>query len=261
MITRFPLSRPRIVCALAAALAVAVARPLLAQDSAETQGAESATPQVVVPPPVAAPPSAAPAAKPDALLLYRQGRDLETAGKAADAQAKYNQSVSICNQELAQDPKRIEAYVVKCWSLFRLNRHDEVISNGQTALKIQFDPRISEVMGESFYFLGQMDNTLKYLQRYVDAVGDSGDRFSTAYFFMGEAYLRLKKYSHADMAYSVAVSKEPTMSRWWFRLGTTCESLGEWKRAYDAYTKALSLSPGYQDALDGLGRVKPKAGL
>ena len=203
-------------------------------------------------------PAAAAAAKMDALLLYRQGRDLETAGKPADAQARYSQAVGVCDQEIAAEPKRLEAYVVKCWSLFRLAKHTEVISSGQAGMKIAFDPRISEVMGESYYFLGQMDNSIKSLQKYIEAVGDSGDRGPTAYFFMGEAYLRLKKYSHADIAYSTAVIKEPSMPRWWFRLGNTLESLGEWKRALDAYNRALALSPAYPEAIAAQSRAKAK---
>lgn len=207
-------------------------------------------------------PTVAPAApRADALLLYRQGRDLESAGKQAEAQAKYADSVAICDQELAADPKRMEAYVVKCWSLFRLNRHQEVVTTGQAALKLQFDARAAEVMGESYYHLNQMDNALKYLQKYVDSAGENGDRVPTAYFYMGETYLRLKKYSHADIAYSTAVKREPNMPRWWFRLGGVCEQLQEYKRAYDAYAKALALNPSYQEALAAQARVKPKAGL
>jgi len=200
-------------------------------------------------------------AKPDALLLYRQGRDLEIAQRQAEAQAKYLASVAVCDEELAADPKRIEAYVVKCWSLFRLGRHDEVIETGSAALKLQFDARAAEVMGESYFHLNKMPESLKYLQKYIEAVGDSGDRVSTAYFYMGEVYLRLKKYSHADIAYSTAVAREPSMPRWWFRLGQTCEYLEEWKRAYEAFGKALALNPTYQEALDGQARARPKAGL
>ncbi len=199
--------------------------------------------------------------KPDALLLYRQGRELETAGKTAEAQAKYSESVAICDAELATDARRMDAYAVKCWSLFRLGRHAEVIATGQSALKLQFDARIAEAMGESYYFLGQMNECLRYLGKYIESVPDTADRVPTAYFFMGEAYLRLKKYSHADIAYSTAVAKEPSMPRWWYRLGQTCELLGEWKRAYDAYSKALSLSPAMAEALAARDRVKPQAGL
>jgi tetratricopeptide (TPR) repeat protein len=207
------------------------------------------------------PPAGPQAGKTDALLLYRQGRDLESAGKQAESQAKYADSVAICDQELATDPKRMEAYVVKCWSLFRLGKHQEVIATGQAALKIQFDARAAEVMGESYYHLNQMDNALKYLAKYVDAAGEGGDRVPTAYFYMGETYLRLKKFSHADIAYSAAVKKEPNMPRWWFRLGGACEQLQEWRRAYDAYARALALNPAYQEALAAQERVKPKAGL
>lgn len=196
--------------------------------------------------------------KQDALLMYRQGRDLETAGNQADAQAKYIQAVTVCNQELAADPSRIEAYVVKCWSLFRLDKHADVIATGQAGMKVAFDARLSEVMGESYYFLGQMDSCLKSLQKYIDVAGDSGDRGPTAFFFMGEAYLRLKKYSHADIAYSTAVLKEPSMPRWWYRLGTVCEANGDWKRALDAYNKAIALNPAYQDAIAAQSRAKAK---
>jgi tetratricopeptide (TPR) repeat protein len=202
------------------------------------------------------PASAAAAPKLDALVLYRQGRDLETAGRMTDAQTKYVQSIAICDKEIASSPKRIEAYVVKCWGLFRLNRHAEVISTGQDAMKINFDARVSEVMGESYYFLGQMDNSLKCLQKYLEVAGDDGDRGPTALFFLGETYLRLKKYSHADIAYSTALAKEPSMPRWWLRLGAACEAEGEWQRSLDAYTKALALSPAYQEAKDGQARMK-----
>jgi len=195
--------------------------------------------------------------RPDALLLYRQGRDLETMNRKAEAQTKYEKSVAVCDSELAQDPRRIEAYVVKCWSLFRLGRHQEVISAGTTALKIQSDARISEIMGESYFYLNENTLSLKCFQRFVDAADQGADRLPTAYFYMGEIYMRQKKYSHADIAYSMALSKESTMPRWWYRLGLSCENLGEWKRANDAYAKALALSPDMKEALDGEARVKP----
>jgi tetratricopeptide (TPR) repeat protein len=194
----------------------------------------------------------------DALLLYRQGRDLETAGSQGEAQGKYAQAVSVCNQELSADPSRIEAYVVKSWCLFRLGKYSDVIATGQAGMKVSFDARLSEVMGEAYYFLGQMDDCLTSLQKYLEIAGDSGDRGPTALFFMGEAYLRLKKYAHADIAYSTAVLKEPSMSRWWFRLGNACEANEDWKRAFDAYGKALALNPGYPDALAAQARVKAK---
>jgi tetratricopeptide (TPR) repeat protein len=239
---------PALVLVIAASIPAAIAQ------TAPQPGPQASVPAIEAAPVVQG--SAQP--KLDALLMYRQGRDLETSGDQAGAEAKYSQAISVCDQELAADPKRIEAYVVKCWSLFRLNKHDDVIATGQAGLKVAFDGRLSEVMGESYYFLGEMDNCLKSLQKYIEVSGDSGDRGPTAFFFMGEAYLRLKKYSHADIAYSTAVLKEPSMSRWWFRLGNACEANGDWRRALDAYDKALALSPAYAEAIAAQARAKAK---
>lgn len=230
------------------------------------QEAPAATAPVELPPtapaisPVVAP-AAAPAATPsraDALLLYKQGRDLETAGKLADAQAKYRSSVSVCDRELASDPTRMDAYTVKCWSLFRMERYREVVDIGAAGLKVKFDARIVEVMGEAYFHLNDDGRAVKSLQRYLDNVGEYGDRVPSAYFYMAESYMRQKRLDHADIAYSMAVYREPGIARWWYRYASLVEQLGEYGRAVDLYAKALRLSPGMTEALDGQTRVKAR---
>lgn len=196
-------------------------------------------------------------AKPDALLLYRQARDLESAGKSSDATALYTQAIAVCDSELASDPKRMDAYAVKDWCLFRLGRYQDTVDVGTAAQKVVFDPRIAEQMGEAYYFLGKNDLAIQAFGRYLET-GKFTDRISTAYFYLGETYLRTQKWSHADIAYTTAVKLEPSMARWWYRLGQVCENLGDWQRAVDSYTKALALSPGMSVATDGLARAKAK---
>lgn len=208
----------------------------------------------------AAAPAAFPAApsKADALLLYRRGRDLEAAGKQAEAVAAYKESVAICDKELATDPTRMDAYTVKCWSLFRLDRFKEVIDVGNAGLKVKFDARIVEVMGEAFFHVGDDASAVRYLQRYIDNVGEFGERVPTAYFYLGESFLRQKKLDHADIAYSLAVYREPGIARWWYRYASLIENLGQASKAYDLYSKALKLSPGMPEALAGQARVKAR---
>lgn len=195
--------------------------------------------------------------KADALLLFRQGRDLEAAGKKAEADIKYIESVKVCDAELAQDPARMDAYTVKCWSLFRLEKYQEVVDIGNFALKVKFDARIIEVMGEAYFHLGDDTKALKNLQRYIENVGEFGERVSTAYFYMAETYVRIKKLDHADIAYAMAVYREPGIARWWYRYGSVAENLGDKTRAYELYSKALKLSPGMPEAVSGQARVKP----
>ncbi len=234
----------RIACLLCV---VVLAGPAFAQDEAPAPVQES-EPAVLAPAPA---PS-----REDALELYRQGRSLEAAGKNTEARARYRDAIAVCDQELAADPARMDAYTVKCWCLFRLDRYREVIEVGAAGNKVRYDPRLSEVIGEAYYHLGNNELALRNLQRYIENVGEYGDRVTTAYFYMGETYLRMKQYNRADIAYRLAVYREPSMARWWYRYGLTVEYLEDYKRAADLYARALKLSPEMKEASDGLARVK-----
>ena len=245
--------------ALALIVLVRLAAAAAAQDAFPAPEPQPAAPAPSPAP--AAPVPAVPAPVPsrvDALELYRQGRNLESAGRIADAQNRYRESVTVCERELSEDPTRMDAYVVKSWSLFRLNRFREVVDTATAGLKVRYDPRLSEVMGEAYFHLGNNDLALKNLQRYIDNVGEFGDRVSTAYFYMGEVYQRLKKYDHADIAYALALYRDPSMSRWWFRYGQAVEALSDFKRAADYYAKALKLSPEMKEASEALARVRSR---
>jgi tetratricopeptide (TPR) repeat protein len=227
----------------------------------ERSAGEAVAPVELPPVPPAVTAAVAPsstASKADALLLYKQGRDLETAGKLADAQAKYRASVSVCDKELAADPTRMDAYTVKCWSLFRLERYREVVDIGAAGLKVKFDARIVEVMGEAYFHLNDDGRAVKSLQRYLDNVGEYGDRVPSAYFYMAESYMRQKRLDHADIAYSIAVYREPGIARWWYRYASLKEQLGDYGRAVELYGKALRLSPGMTEAINGQARAKAR---
>lgn len=199
--------------------------------------------------------------KADALLLFKDGRTLLDSGKQAEAAVKFNQAIAVCDAEIAQDASRIDAYVVKCWSLFRLGRHEEVIAIGNKALTIAYDYRIVEQVGESYFFVGDYASSVKYLQKYVDAMPQYGDRVPTAYFYLGENYVRMRKFLHADIAYTTAVYLEGSIARWWFRLGQAREMAGEPKSALAAYETALQKAPSYADAVAARDRLKMAAGL
>jgi len=193
--------------------------------------------------------------KPDALKAYRQGRNLEAVGRMEDAIAAYSESIEICKQELVDNPKNMDAYTVYSWSLLRVGKYRETVDVCQEALKIQNDFRIVETMGEGYFYLGNYKDSLRHMERYIDAA-PSGERVSTAYFFVGEIYRIARRYNHADIAYTAAVHLEPAIALWWFRLGTVREETGDKGGASDAYRRALSLRPDYKDASEGLKRVQ-----
>lgn len=193
--------------------------------------------------------------KPDALRSFRQGRNLEAVGRTEDAKASYEEAIDICKQDLAANPKNMDAYTIYGWSLFRLGKYRETVEICQEALKIVNDYRIVETMGEAYFYLGNYKESLRHMERYVDAA-PRGERISTAYFFIGEIYRITGQYNRADIAYTAAVHLEPAIALWWFRLGSVREQVGDKTGASDAYRRALNLRPDYKDASDGLSRVR-----
>lgn len=195
------------------------------------------------------------AEKPDALKLYREGRDYDTEGNSSKAREKYESSVAVCRLELKENSKNIESYVVLGWSLIRLGQYNEVISISKGALKISpREYRIIENLAEGYFYIDNYEQALTFFEQYLTAL-PNGERSSTVYFFMGDIYRLSGRYEHADIAYSAALQKSPNMPLWWYRLGSVRELSGKKAEAKTAYEKALHLKPVYPEARDALNRV------
>lgn len=205
----------------------------------------------------------------EALAIYQQGRNLESSGRTNEAAAKYAASLALAERALGSasgsgaspGTGSLDLHAVKCWSLFRLGRFQDSIAAGNAALVLGKDQRIVETMGEASFHLGRNEDALRYLAQYIDLAPSSDERMSSAYFYIGETHLRMKQYEHADIAFSTALHIAPHMARWWYRHGVVLEALGQYRRAWDAFGKALERSPKMQDAIEARARVKAKAGL
>jgi tetratricopeptide (TPR) repeat protein len=194
--------------------------------------------------------------RPDALANYRTGRDLESRDRMSEAEVYYNEAVRICKDEISRNVATIDSYTVLAWTLQRQKKYSEVISWGEQGLRINAnDYRLSEIMGEAWFYLGNYPESLRSMQRYVNAL-PQGDRSSIAYFFIGEMYRLQRKFFLADIAYTTAVRLEPGSALWWYRLGSVREATGDFAPAIEAYERALRLNPGYREARDGLDRSR-----
>ena len=181
----------------------------------------------------------------DALVLYHNG--------------KYKESVQVCEEELKENPNRIDSYVVMCWSLVKNKQYAEAEQRATEGLQVSaYDLRLIEILGEARYYLGKNNGAMEQFQKYVANANDSSSRLGTAYYFMGEIYIRQARYQHADIALSSAVKKEPLYENWWIRLGYAREMAGNYLEALEAYDEALRLNPSSVDASRGRDRVKEK---
>ena len=180
--------------------------------------------------------------RPDALQEYRNGN--------------YERSIEICKSEIAANPRNIESHVVICWSLIKLDRYGEAMTYARTGRNIsRYDVRIAEILGEICYYLGQNNEALQYFQEYVN-LAPEGARIETVYYFLGEIFIRLGRFRHADIALTTAVHWVPGNAAWWTRLAYARENAGDLNEAAAAYEKALSLNTQLSDARRGLERVR-----
>ncbi len=179
--------------------------------------------------------------KPDALELYRQGN--------------YQDSADACLSEIQENAKNLESYVVLGWALLALNRYEDAVSWSTKGRALSnYDPRLIEIQAEAKYYLGSNDDSLKLFQEYI-SYAPNGSRLAPAYYFMGEIYLRLAKFRHADMSFSAAIQLDANNAQWWTRLGYAREMAKDYRYALEAYNKALALNAALQDAVRGKARV------
>jgi len=183
---------------------------------------------------------------PDALVEYRAG-NLERA-------------IQICRDEISENPNNLEAHVVICWSLIRLNRFEEALRYARAGRAIhRFDVRIIEILGEIHYFQGLNNEALQYFQEYI-ALAPEGQRIELVYYFMGEIFIRQGRFRHADIALTTAVHRIPGNAAWWVRLGFARENAGDLSSALEAYERALSLNSMLTDAQRGIDRIRRTIG-
>ena len=180
---------------------------------------------------------------PDALRLYIDG--------------KYDEARRACLAEISSSAASVDSYVVLSWSLIALKRYADAENYALKGYALRRDPRLTETLGETAYFLGHNDAALRNFQNYVSAVSEGG-RVGIAYYYMGEIYLRLGRFGHADIAFSTALQYSSGSARWWTRLGYARERFGDAVHALEAYKKALTLDPRIQDASDGAERASAK---
>jgi tetratricopeptide (TPR) repeat protein len=184
--------------------------------------------------------------RPDALVEYRNGN--------------YEAAVLICKNELEANLNSLESHVVLCWSLIQLNRYDEARTYALAGRNIsRYDIRIVEILGEVNYYQGRNAESLQYFQEYINLAPEGG-RLDTVYYFLGEIYIRLGRFRHADIALSTAVHYMPGNAAWWVRLAYARESAGDLQDAIRAYEKALDLNAYLSDARRGLDRARQSLG-
>lgn len=185
------------------------------------------------------------------------GAQTAEAQKAYKA-GRYDDSVALCLKAIDANPGDIDAYAILGWSYLKQGNWDGAYTYGAKAAAVQrYDHRITEIRGRAAYGLGRNEEALKFFQELITLIPeDTGS--GPVYSLVGEIYIRLGQYAHADIAFTSAVNYLPTDALLWSRLGYAREAAAEYSYARDAYAAALKLNPDLKDAKLGLERIDSK---
>jgi len=180
--------------------------------------------------------------KPDALVLFNTG--------------DFRGAVQVCLAELEAMPYNGDSFAVLGWSLLRLGENEEALKQALLGLRrLPEDARITEIAGEASYNLGKVEDALHYLEEYA-SLSPQGGRIERAYAIMGECFIQLKEYNHADIALSMALHLKENDDTWWARLGYAREMAKDYRWSLEAYGNSLRLNPANTDAQRGKRRVE-----
>ena len=180
--------------------------------------------------------------RPDALQAFRDG--------------DFERSIAICRSEIAENPRNLEAHVVIGWSLIAQGRLDEARNYTMAGRNIsRYDVRLILTLGEIAFAQGRNVDALRYFQDFINLAPD-GPRKDRVYYLLGEVYMRMGRFRHADIALTTAVHRVPGNAAWWTRLAYARENAGDLSAAVAAYERAISLNSQLGDAQRGLERVR-----
>jgi len=180
--------------------------------------------------------------RPDALQAFREG--------------DFERSIAICRAEIAENSRNLESHVVIGWSLVALGRLDEARAYTLAGRNIsRYDVRLILTLGEIAFSQGRNVEALQHFQDFINLAPD-GPRKDRVYYLLGEVYMRMGRFRHADIALTTAVHRVPGNAAWWTRLAYARENAGDLPAAVAAYERAISLNSQLGDAQRGLERVR-----
>ncbi|MDR0512714.1 MAG: tetratricopeptide repeat protein [Treponema sp.] len=181
-------------------------------------------------------------ARTDSLQAFRDG--------------EFERAIAISRGEIAGNPRNLESHVIISWSLMSLGRLEEALAFATAGSEInRYDVRIILMLGEIAFFQGRNPDAQRYFQEFIARAPD-GPRKDRVYHLLGEVYMRMGRFRHADIALTTAVHRVPNNAAWWTRLAYARENAGDLIAAVAAYQQAIYLNSQLGDAQRGLERVR-----
>jgi tetratricopeptide (TPR) repeat protein len=186
--------------------------------------------------------------KPDALKAWQEKR--------------FDDSITICLNEIKETPNNRNSYVVLGWSLRDSGRYAEAFDYAKLGIdRTGYSTQLAataEVSLNWYLNQGRIDEAAAKLVQFIGVLPSDAANLPSAYAMLGTIYLKKGSFIYADTALSFALHANATVFEWWANAGMARENYGDYKGALKAYDEALKLNPSDSEALRGRDRVRQK---
>lgn len=182
----------------------------------------------------------------DCVLYYQQGRLFAKRGQYAEAESSFREAVTI-------RPSLNEGWIQLGDVLALQRKYQAALASYATALKQR--PQDSQTV----FFCG---NVLAKLNRHAEAIEDYraaiklNPAYWEAHFELGGELDSENQLSAACNEFAAAARLDPANSRAHFNYGVLLAKLGRYDEAQHEFEETLRLEPGYQNAQDGLAKIR-----
>jgi len=188
--------------------------------------------------------------------LYARGSEnAAKLGKAlkAGASKDYKASIRLLREIVASDPKDFEAWEELGTMLFRQGKLAEAENPYQQALQSRHYTLALLNLGKLQLAMKKNEEAVESLRRLVEM----SPQFPEGHYFLGEAFLQVKKGSRAVVHFNEAIQLNPIgMADAHLRLAALYNAAGRKDQAAAEYEKFLAKKPGYPDKQKLLKYIK-----
>ncbi len=176
---------------------------------------------------------------------FRDGNELQEAGRFAEAIARYERAISLKSDYM-------EAYRNRGNALRELGRLAEAVASYDQAIALR--PNIASYTNRG-NVLRELKRTEEALQSYDRAVA-LNPRFAEIHSNRGSALQELGRFDEAVASYRRALSLKPDYAEAYANLGVALAALKRFDEALAAFDQAIELRGGYAEAIWNRGLTR-----
>jgi tetratricopeptide (TPR) repeat protein len=150
---------------------------------------------------------------------------------------------------LREDERNAAACQLLGGALLLQRRFEDAVEPLERAARTMRDPQLDTQLAIALRNSGRNEDALSRLRRAIKRQPP----YALAFYELGVSLVSMKQYDEAIAAIHSGIAIAPFLPNLWVLLGNICHARNDLPGAYEAYDRALSISPNHANAHYGVG--------